>query len=474
LKLLCVADMHLGRVPSRLHEELYEQVADLGPAAAWRRAVDLALTEQVAAVLLAGDLVDGGNDFFEAFSDLREGVLRLTQAGVQVVAVAGNHDPEVLARLVQVVPQVRLLGAGGVWETLDLAGADGSYVRLVGWSFPNRWFNDSPLADDGLVVALERAGATAAAGGSSVGDSPSDTSPSGAAPVAAGPEVAGGRPLVTIGLLHTDRDQSGSRYAPVTSAQLGAAAVDAWLLGHVHVPDVGLADGLAAGRGYVGGYLGSLSSNDPGEAGARGAWLLEVAPSGAISFEHVRLAPLRWEQLELDVSGWQAPEEFQPGLISSLEELGETLLIEGARPLAVGCRLRLVGRTPYRAEIERLLGSAPPSARLIEVAGMRFFVDEVRLDALPPVDLGELARQDDPVGLLVARIVALRSPGSELRERLVAAAAPRLAEINGRSDFGGGAVPAPDAEEVAALLEEAATSALDALLAQPNGGGGAR
>ncbi len=62
--------------------------------------------------------------------------------------------------------------------------------------------------------------------------------------------------------------------------------------------------------------------------------------------------------------------------------------------------------------------------------------------------------------------MALRQPGSELRERLVAAAAPKMADLNQKSDFGGGALPAPEEDEVVALLETAALKALDALLAQ--------
>lgn len=440
MKLLCIADMHLGRVPARLHEELDGRAAELGPAAAWRRAVDLALEEQVTAVLLAGDLVDGGNDFFEAFSDLRKGALRLTEAGVQVVAVAGNHDPEVLARLVQVVPQVRLLGAGGAWEVLDLPvpSQEGAFVRLVGWSFPSRWVSNSPLASPELAEALARAAETTA-----------------------------GRPRATIGLLHADRDQAGSRYAPVSSVQLAEAQLDAWLLGHVHVPDVA----VGGSRGYSGGYLGSLSSNDPGETGARGAWLVRIAEGGAVEYRHERLAPMRWERLEVDVSDLAAPEDVQALLISSLEELGQDLVAEGASPVAVGCRLILSGRTPFRSEIEQILTETPPGARLIPIAGADFFVDEVRLEALPQLDLGQLAEQDDPVGLLAARIVALRSPGSELRDRLVTKAAPLMAELNGRSDHGGGFVPVPDEDAVAELLEEAALKALDALLSQSDSEG---
>src|SRR5690554_6851677 len=176
--------------------------------------------------------------FFEAFSHLRDGVRRLTEEGVQVVAVAGNHDPEVLARLVQVVPEVRLLGAGGTWECHDLVGSGGETVRVVGWSFPRRRVDASPLAGSDLATALEAA-EEAAAG-------------------AAAGAVAGAQPLATLGLLHADRDVSGSRYAPVTSAQLAAAPVDAWLLGHVHVPDPCGEELHGDTRGYRGGYLGSI------------------------------------------------------------------------------------------------------------------------------------------------------------------------------------------------------------------------
>lgn len=442
MRLLCVADVHLGRVPARLHEDLADRASELGAAAAWRRTVELALEERVAAVLLAGDLVDGGNDFFEAFAHLRDGVSRLTAAGIKVVAVAGNHDPEVLARLVKVVPDVTLLGADGAWQAWRLHDPEDEsrFVRLVGWSFPERWVDGSPLADDGLAAALEAS--------------------------ASGPP-----PLATIGLLHADRDQADSRYAPVTSAQLAAAPVDAWLLGHVHAPVFG--EGGA--RGYVGGYLGSLTANDPGEPGPRGAWLLEVGPGGELRFEHVSLAPLRWERLELDVTGWDSPAEVQTQLIESLEVLGQSLMEQGANPVAVGCRVALVGRTPHRSGLERVLADAQPGAQLIPVAGTQFFLDTVSLEALPELDLEALSEQDDPVGLLAARLVALRTPGSELRSRLVGAAAARMAELNEKSDHGGGAFAPPGEAEVAALLEEAALRALDALLAQAAGaeaGGG--
>ena len=43
MKLLAIGDIHLGRIPLRLPEELAGRAHELGPAEAWRRAVDAAI-----------------------------------------------------------------------------------------------------------------------------------------------------------------------------------------------------------------------------------------------------------------------------------------------------------------------------------------------------------------------------------------------------------------------------------------------
>ena len=96
MKILAVGDMHLGRRPARLPDQLAERAHELGPASAWKRTVDAALDNKVHAVLLAGDVVENENDFFEAYRDLAGGVQRLTDEGIDVVGVAGNHDVKVL------------------------------------------------------------------------------------------------------------------------------------------------------------------------------------------------------------------------------------------------------------------------------------------------------------------------------------------------------------------------------------------
>lgn len=449
MKLLCVADVHLGSVPTRLPAQLQGRASELGPAAAWRRAVEYALQQQVSAVLLAGDLVDGNNDFFEAFSALRDGVMRLADAGVQVLAVAGNHDTEVLARLVAAVPQVRLVGAGAEWEAVDVAGPSQSEcVRVVGWSFADRWADRSPLHGSGLSDAV--------------------SSP-----------VTDRHPMATIGLLHADRDQSGSRYAPVSSSQLANAPVDVWLLGHVHKPDVSLTRG-AWGRG---GYLGSLASCDPGEHGARGAWLLEIQAGGSVEMRHVPLAPLRWEHVQIDISAFESADQVVGQLVSSVEQLVQGLMAEGAHPEAVGenamtlglmpeavgCRVRLVGRSPIRSQIAAALLADPPTDNLLTVGGVDVFFDRVSLEALPAVDLVELASNADPLGLMAERILALQNPDSDLRKRMIDQARPRVEAVYTERWAKGAPVTSPTDDELAQLLEEAALNSLDALLEQRPG-----
>ena len=70
IRLLAIGDMHLGRQPSRLPAELAHQAHDLGPQKAWERTVQQAIKQQVDLVVLAGDLVDQEDNFFEAFRPL--------------------------------------------------------------------------------------------------------------------------------------------------------------------------------------------------------------------------------------------------------------------------------------------------------------------------------------------------------------------------------------------------------------------
>lgn len=422
IKLLAVGDLHLGRRPSRLTPEVGESfdARALGPAEAWRRTVDAALDARVDAVALAGDVVEREDDFFEAYGALRAGVARLVEAGVRVLAVAGNHDVQVLPRLAGELQGFELLGARGRWERAELA-AGGVEAVVWGWSFPQPRVTESPLAG----AHLER----------------------------------DGRP--TLGLLHADRDATVSPYAPVGSGELAAAGLDGWLLGHVHRPDE-----LAPPNPC--GYLGSVTGLDPGELGARGPWLVEIGAGGVERVVHWRLAPLRWEVLAVDLTGLADPEAAPGRILAAIGQLDAGIAGAPHRPDLVGLRLRLVGRSARRREVEeRLRGTDLGSPRDYTGSGVAYFVSDRRIELAPEIDLAALARGTDPPGLLARRLLALdAAPEDPRRRELLAAARERLEAAARRVGAGAFSEPELDDEALADRLRRAGTEALDRLLAQ--------
>jgi DNA repair protein SbcD/Mre11 len=367
LKLLAVGDIHLGRQPSRLPEDLVTRARDLGPAEAWRRTVDLAVDEKVEAVVLAGDVVEREEDFYEGFRELYAGVSRLAAAGIRVLGVAGNHDFRVLPRLAAQIKDFELLGRDGDWKATEVT-AGGETVTLWGWSFLHRQVRESPLKD----VRLEPHGG------------------------------------VNLGVLHCDRDQAGSTYAPVSSSEMAAAGLDGWLLGHVHAPDDLQIDALS-------GYLGSVTGTDPGEPGAHGPWLVTIERGRVHGLEQWVLAPLRWERIEVDLSGASEAEDARALLLEQVRALDATVSGALRMPDAAGLRVELVGSCAFGSEARELLDDPNDSQVLSGEHGTYYFIERVRAGTRPVTDLAELAKQTDPPGLLARRLILLDEPDSDPR-----------------------------------------------------------
>lgn len=429
-RLLCVGDVHLGRRPARLPDDLEEpgvSARELGPAAAWRRAVAAALEHRVAAVLLAGDVVESDNRWFEAFGPLEDGVRRLVDAGIDVLAVAGNHDVEALPRLADRLPGFHLLGRGGRWEEREVRAEGRVVARVLGWSFPQARVTESPLARLPATL-LER-----------------------------------GDGVPRFGLLHGDLDQRSSVYAPLARPALERVSVRAWLLGHVHRPDLDPAASTPIG------YLGSLQGLTLGELGRRGPWLVELDGAGGARFEHLPLAPLRWEVVEVDVTGLSAAADLRERVVAALRSAHARLAPELSETRAVGCRLVLVGETSIERELAAELAREDPTRLRRAQDGVAWFVADCEARFERAVDLVALARWDDPPGWLARRLLALErgdDDGSFLEE-----ARGRLARVAERSQWAD--LPRRDLDDGAAraLLVRAGRRALAELLRQRPGTG---
>jgi predicted phosphodiesterase len=439
--ILCLGDLHLGVRPSRLPADLDPRPASV--AAVWRRAVELALREEVGLVLLSGDVVDRANRYFEAFGPLEEGLGRLADGGIDVVAVAGNHDFDVLPRLAGTVSgrRFRLLGEGGRWERFTWADAGGRpLLHVDGWSFPARDVRADPVAAHDLPA-------------------PADEAP-------------------VLGLVHGDLDLPASTNAPLARATLeacGGGRVAAWLLGHVHKPGL-----VSLSRGRWALYPGSPQPLDPTETGSHGAWLVELADGRLGAPEPVPLATLRWEALEIDLAGTADADAVRAAIVEAVRGAADGLAASGpGAPEHVLLRAALIGRTRAHGELGSLLAeleagthlelpSGDARARLLEVA------DRTR----PALDLADLARGEGPPAVLAGLLLELEGSAAApapSERRLLGEAEEAVRGVFAARPYADLPGSAPAAEDLRVRTAAAAWSLLDALLLQkgePTGAAG--
>ena len=424
IRILCTGDIHLGRRPSRVPESIDAHA--LGPAAAWNCFVRSAIELNVHAVVLTGDVVDESNRFYEAFSVLQSGVRQLVKAGIAIYAVSGNHDWDVLPRLADRIPEFRLLGRGGRWEETILPSKDMPAVRFLGWSFPARHVSTNPLA--GL-------------------DAPT-------------------RAIATVGLLHCDCGAAGSSYGPVALADLTGGSADAWLLGHIHKPDI-LSESLPLVL-----YPGSPQGLDPSERGSHGAWLVTIESGRPPKADLLPLAALRWEQIDVPLEGVRDEDSLAGTVIEAMRARHDEIRGEIGYTKTVGCRLRLQGRTA----IHRLLASLSPDMRTDlkpPFDQVEYFIEKIEDLSRPDLDLEDIARANDPAGLLARRLLLVdrRAPAEPYLE-LIRAAGRAIGEQRSGSVFASlpDSTEQPGNEDVRDMLMKVGLNMLDHLLAQKEAG----
>ncbi len=420
MKILCTADLHIGRRPSKL--------PPTSPGVAysntdvWGAIVDYAVREQVDAVALCGDVVDRANRYFEAYGPLERGLRKLGDAGIHTVAVAGNHDFDVLPKLADSIDtgHFHLIGRNGTWETYTLYTADGSSGHFCGWSFPHATVPNSPVV-------------------------PSDI------PAAAG---------LTIGLLHCDIDQHPSHYAPVKRVELQRLPFAFWVLGHLHKPTCYEVDGRPFAL-----YPGSPQAMDPGESGPHGPWLLDIRNGEPPELTHIPLSRVRYEIVEVDVTGIADLDSLESHIPNAIKEQIDPIAADSDDLLCVSCRLRLSGRTSMHRQLDAMIDRLHDDFRL-DLGKASVGIEKVVIQTRPDVDLENLSRGQDPPAVLARLILALNADGTDA-DGLVQKTTQKLKDIHGAGQYQAifGDTP-PDAESVREIVLRQANAMLDALLDQ--------
>lgn len=298
IRILHTADVHLNsplRSLALRDPELRDRVRT-SSRTALTRIVDTALAEEVAALLIAGDLFDGAERSARTAAFLTLQLERLRERGIRAFYIKGNHDAE-----------NPLTGELTLPDNVHVFDGRGGKVQLA----ENVWIH-------GVSFANRHA--------------PESLLPRFPAPVAG---------AVNIAMLHTSLAgaEGHDPYAPCTVGELTAAGFDYWALGHVHRRQV-----HSKAPWIV--MPGTPQGRDMGEPGPKSATLLTI--DKAIEIEEVPTSAVEFLHLRIDATDTDSDDALRDMVKRTLRDTARSLVSESAV-----VRLELTGRTRRRWQILR-------------------------------------------------------------------------------------------------------------------------
>jgi DNA repair exonuclease SbcCD nuclease subunit len=328
---------------------------------AFRNIVDLSLREEVAFVVISGDVFDGDwKDFQTGVFFLRE-LSRLREAGIRVFLIRGNHDSacEVTHHL-QLPPHVKLFSAHTVeTEVLDDLGA-----AVHGYSFPKRQVTENvvPRFPSGVAAHFN------------------------------------------IGMLHTSAEGSSEHetYAPCSVRELAAKGYQYWALGHVH------GRAVLHERPWVV-FPGNPQGRHARECGPKGATLVTVEGGEVESLEHVPTDTVRFFDASVVLEEADSLDDLHDKVSGTLSRA-----VEDAGERLAAVRLRIRGRTrAHGPVVERRAEVLGRIEALAADHGDNLWLEKVSIETAPSVPIETLREGQGLAGAVLRRIAALRSSPDE-------------------------------------------------------------
>jgi len=282
-RFLHAADLHLGSPLQSLGDlvdpALYEKAKKLVNNV-FQNLVDLAKSENVDFVILAGDIYDTADRDPGAQLRFFSGLSQLRNAGIKVFMAHGNHDPLSAEYLngSQAPKGVHIFPAGEVSKEV-VTMSNGAEVTVAGISY-------STSSEPNNFVPLFKS-------------------------------VIG---KTVVGVLHTNvggNSQHGD-YAPCSISDLENSIVNYWALGHIHDRQV-----HETSKGYWA-YPGNLQgrSTKSTECGPKGVLIVEVDENGSIfQPKFVPCDNLRFRIHEINLSSVDKYEDVIPVIAENLTKL---------------------------------------------------------------------------------------------------------------------------------------------------------
>ena len=339
----------------------------------WRTWSAAAVEQQVAFVVIAGDVYDGDwPDFNTGLFFVRQ-MSKLREAGIPVVMISGNHDAEnKMTRALELPDNVRRLSTRKP-ESLE-GRAIGFGLEHCDVVFHGQGFQ-SAAVDENVVQRYP-------------------------------PGRSG---TFNIGLLHTSLEMTGgehARYAPCSVGDLVSRQYDYWALGHIHKARVVQADPPIV-------FPGNIQGRHIRETGAKGCQLVTVDDRGRPALEFVPLDVFRWHELTVAADGAKRGDDVL-GLIGTA--LHRLVREQGELPLAV--RVIVTGRCPAH----RTLAAAPEvwanHVRAAAAQAGEVWVEKVKFQTADAAgaDAGVVAMDEGPLRELAALVEELSGDDQRLLE----------------------------------------------------------
>jgi len=361
------ADIHLD---SPLHKlDRYEGAPVDEFRQATRRAfenlVQLALSEKVAFVLIAGDLFDGDWKDYNTGLFFVAQMARLRDAGIRVFIVAGNHD-----------------AANKISKTLRLPD------NVI--TFPTE--NPATYRMTEINVAVH---------------GQSFASPVVKKDLSAGyPKADNG--FFNIGLLHsclTGRE-GHEPYAPCSPEGLRNKGYDYWALGHVHQKERVIEDPPIV-------FSGNPQGRHARETGPKGCMLVRVEDGTRIDVEFKPTDVVRWVAADVAAAGSKSGYDIVDFFVRRLAEL-----LDENEGLPMAVRVHIEGETPacdeVLADLERWSNEIRSSA--LEIGSGRVWVEKVNFKLTPPASAKRLEHAEGAIDELLKLFDELAAePESRLR-----------------------------------------------------------
>ncbi|MQX35427.1 metallophosphoesterase family protein [Roseospira navarrensis] len=415
------ADIHLDS-PLRSLALRDPALADLIGGAtrtAFETTVTLCLDERVDALMIAGDLYDGGQTSMKTAAFLSGQLHRLEAEGIPAFIVRGNHDAESKITRELVLPASAHVFSGRAECHVLPKAADGRDVAVHGISFRD------PRAPDSLLPKFK-------------------------------PPLPD---AINIGLLHTSLGGAPGHdtYAPCSLADLAATGFEYWGLGHIHARAVH----RSADPAVV--MPGQPQGRDINEAGPKSVTLASITGDRAVTLSEHITAVAQFERVPVDATGLDAWRDLIDAIGSALAAARAA-----ARCAQLVARVEVSGVSALdwrvRVDADLLLAEAQALAdRLGDT-----WVDSVRTDLRPAPAAPDIP-SGDPVAELRDLIVGTVAPSDAFRAQAREIAETLRAQLPRDSAALLGQTEAAFDDILAALIAEGTEDVIAHLLGSATG-----